>query len=656
VNGGWVGKILFIDLTSGELQQKDTLPYVRNYLGGRGLAARLAWETIPPGTDAFVPENRLIIATGPLTGTLSPTGGRTIMTAVSPRTYPFAWYTHSTLGGWFGPELKYAGFDAFVISGRAAFPVYIEIKDSQVRLVEANSLWELDSYQTQLCLKERLHPQAQVLAIGPAGENLVRFATVQHAEENAAGHSGFGAVWGSKHLKAIAVKGTGSVPVARPEALLEEISHYGVFKTVPTGGALEGSGSLKRRPICSQACTFNCLVSSYEQAADGRLVPGQCVGSYLMAIRGNQNKLKATYYTGGGVEVPAGRSFGLCEEVALKESCNRLGLDLWHRLVMQPWLVACEQHGIHQIRGFPIAPADVFWYENFQEQLAHRRGLGELLADDLRRAMDALEGELPPDLIDLGRRLEFGFGFPAHREGRFWDEEPLPFWVISAMMYASESRDPTIGTHQSVLLLADLVLENRALARQQLRLVSQKTWGDPEALEPSFENKAPVAIWCQNMHMLIDSLPLCDFAFPQVIRPFRDRQDWLESQDISGDLDLDLRLLRAVTGVDYNRLELTLFSERAVTLERLMLARFGRSRLMEEQLAPHFQLPCRADGTLIDPQGFSRLLDEYYSARGWDLKTGWPQPEQLIGLGLEEAVEEIEGLYKERFGISYQTP
>ena len=652
---GWVGKILFVDLSSGESKLRDTMPYAHSYLGGRGLAARLAWEEIPPRIEAFDPENRIIIATGPLTGTLSPTGGRTIMTAVSPRTYPYAWYTHSTLGGWFGPELKYAGFDALVISGRAGTPVYLEIQDEKVRLVNAagyigdvpsaSDLWGLDTYQTQLRLKERLDPKAQVLAIGPAGENRVRFATVQHAEENAAGHSGFGAVWGSKNLKAIAVRGTGSVSVAQPEALLDEVSRYGVFKTVPVGGALEGSGAHKRRPICSQACTFNCLVSSYEQTADGRLVPGQCVGSYLMAIRQNQNQMEATHYKGGGVEVPAGRSFGLCEEVTLKESCDRLGLDLWHRLVMQPWLVACTQRGITELRGHPIAPSDVFWYAGFQEQLAHRQGLGALLADDLRRAMDELEGELPTDLIDLGRRMEFGFGFPAHREGRFWDEEPLPFWVISAMMYASESRDPAIGTHQSVLILADLVLEDRELARKQFRTVSKKTWGYAEALEPTFEDKAPVAIWSQNMHMLIDSLPLCDFAFPQVVRPFKDRQDWQNSEDITGDLEIDRRLLKAVTGIDYSREELTHISERAFFLERALLARAGRSRELEETLAPHFQLPCRADGTLIDEDGFSRLLDEYYTARGWDLERGWPQSGQLKEMGLEDVALELEKLH-----------
>ncbi len=123
---GWQGKILEVDLTSGRIASRDTLAY-REYVGGRSLAARLAWESIPPDVDAFHPENRITIATGPLTGTLAPTTGRTVMTAISPRTYPRPWYTHSTLGGWFGPACKYAGYDAIVIHGQAASPVYLDI-------------------------------------------------------------------------------------------------------------------------------------------------------------------------------------------------------------------------------------------------------------------------------------------------------------------------------------------------------------------------------------------------------------------------------------------------------------------------------------------------------------------------------------------------
>jgi aldehyde:ferredoxin oxidoreductase len=188
------------------------------------------------------------------------------------------------------------------------------------------------------------------------------------------------------------------------------------------------------------------------------------------------------------------------------------------------------------------------------------------------------------------------------------------------------------------------VLEERELARRQFRIVSQKTWGYLDALEPTFENKAPVAIWSQNQHMLIDSLPLCDFAFPQVVRPFKNREDWLSSEDISGDLDLDRRFLAAVTGIDMSRAELNRISERAFTLERLMLARAGRSRKMEEGLAPHFKLPCRADGTLVDEAGFSRLLDEYYLARGWDLELGWPTTDLLKSLELENAMAEVDEL------------
>jgi aldehyde:ferredoxin oxidoreductase len=200
---GWTGKILDVNLTTGSIHTRDTLAYVPDYIGGRGMASRIAWEEIPPGTRPYDPENRIIVATGPLTGTLAPSSGRTVITGISPRTYPVPWYTHSTLGGWFGAELKYAGYDAIVLHGRAAAPVFLEIQDGVAQLIKAQSLWGRDARETQFQLEEQLGQGAHTLAIGPAGENLVRYATVQHAEENAAGSSGLGAVWGSKNLKAI---------------------------------------------------------------------------------------------------------------------------------------------------------------------------------------------------------------------------------------------------------------------------------------------------------------------------------------------------------------------------------------------------------------------------------------------------------------------
>jgi aldehyde:ferredoxin oxidoreductase len=635
---GWVGKILDVDLTTGKIRTRDTVKYAADFIGGRAMASRIGWDEIPTGIDAYDPENRIIVTTGPLGGTLSPTSGRTVMTGLSPRTYPWPWYTHSTLGGWFGPELKYAGFDGVVIHGRAASPVYLEVQDGEARLVDATDLWGLGAMKTQLALKERLSQQIQVLTIGPAGENRVRFATVQHAEENAAGHSGFGAVWGSKNLKAIAVRGTGGVLVADPDALLREVLQVGTARTSPSVGVLREGGTKAHRPVCSQACTFNCYISTYRRTPDGRLAPAWCIGP----IWRSESGMALTHYDAGGVQVPAGKNFAMPKEVALHELCNDLGLDLWFRLVMQPWFMRCKQLGIDEIRGYPIEPESAAWFERFMHQLADREGLGDILAEDLIRAMDELAGELPEELIRLGRELEFDFGFPAHREGRFWDEEPLPFWVISAMMHASASRDPTIGTHQSSLLHADFVLADPELASRQFRVLSEKVWGYPDALEPTFENKAPVALWSQNQHMLIDSLPLCDFAFPQLIRSMDSLEEWQNAQDITGDLDLDRRLFASVTGVELTREEMDQVAERAFTLERAMLARAGRSRKLEETLAPHFKLPCRADGTLIDEVGFSQLLDEYYSARGWDLELGWPQAEQLRELGLADVIPALE--------------
>jgi hypothetical protein len=639
MNCGWVGKILDVDLTTGIVRARDTAPYARDWLGGRALAARIAWEELPPNAGPYDPENLVVVATGPLTGTLAPTTGRTVIASVSPRVYPKPWYTHSTLGGWFGPALKYAGFDALIIRGQAASPVYLDVRDDDARLVDATDLWGRDARETQLALKDRLGAEVQVLAIGQAGENLCRFATIQHAEENAAGVSGFGAVWGSKRLKAIVARGTGGVGVADPLALLAEVRAAGKFKLTPNHAALyPGDEMRQRRPVCSQSCTFNCHLGNYGRRRDGRVVPGWCVGGldWLGGVG-----ITSIKYSGGGVEMPAARNFDRADEAELLDLANSLGLDVSFRHTMMPWFVRCRQLGVDTIRGHPVEPDSPAWLTSFARELAEREGLGAIFADDLRRAVDELEGELPEELIHLGRAIEYHWGFPPHREGRFVDEEPLPFWVISAMMHASETRDPAIGAHQSSLLLADFLLVDRELALRQFRVLSDKVWGRPDAFEPTFENKAPVAIWSQHQHMLIDSLPVCDFAFPQLIRPLAGPEEWRATADISGDLDVERRLLVAVTGVPFTPADLALIAERAFTLERLLLVRAGRTRSLEEALAPHFALPCRSDGTSVDAAGFSRLLDEYYDARGWDREFGWPKADLLERLGLTEATSEV---------------
>ncbi|MCW4021250.1 MAG: aldehyde:ferredoxin oxidoreductase, partial [Candidatus Bathyarchaeota archaeon] len=218
VNYGWIGKILQVDLTGHRVSKLDTKKYAEAFIGGRGVAARIAWEELPPNVDAFDPENRLIFMTGPLTGTLAPTcGGRMVVCGAAPQAYPTTHYTRSNMGGFWGAELKYAGYDGVVVYGQADEHVYIWVDNGKVEIVDAKDLWGLDTFETQEALFERHGRGTRVVCIGPAGENLVRIAVIHSEIENAAGQGGFGAVMGSKNLKAIAVRGAGEVAIARPK-------------------------------------------------------------------------------------------------------------------------------------------------------------------------------------------------------------------------------------------------------------------------------------------------------------------------------------------------------------------------------------------------------------------------------------------------------
>lgn len=148
-------------------------------------------------------------------------------------------------------------------------------------------------------------------------------------------------------------------------------------------------------------------------------------------------------------------------------------------------------------------------------RIAHRKGeLADTLAEDLRRAGESLRPYLTKDLLRLPEALEFGFGFPAHREGRLWDPEPSPFWIVSMLVHVGENRDPAIGTHSAYLFLAYFMLDDKEAFFKKFRPLARRLWGSEKAVEPGYECKAPVALWCIKRHMIIeDSLPMCDMAF-----------------------------------------------------------------------------------------------------------------------------------------------
>jgi len=210
--GGWAGKVLRVDLSTGKSRIEDMVEKYKDVLGGTGLGYQVLWDEVPPGTKPLEPANKIIFGTGPLAGTGAPCNGRTAITTIWPTCWPKPLVATGHMGGQFAGELKYAGYDAIVIEGKADRPVWLSITDGKVEVKDARSLWGQGIRRTTVEISQQLGPEAVVAAIGQAGENLIPMSVVMNSVSHSAG--GVGSVLGSKNLKAIAVRGTGSVHIA----------------------------------------------------------------------------------------------------------------------------------------------------------------------------------------------------------------------------------------------------------------------------------------------------------------------------------------------------------------------------------------------------------------------------------------------------------
>jgi hypothetical protein len=244
---GWAGKILRVNLDNGSITTEDTSKYVK-YTGGIGFGYKVIFDEAPTA-DPFSPENRIVFAVGPLTGSLAPSSGRSEVISISPHVYapgskrPLV--TRSGFGGYWGAELKFAGYDAIVVHGRARKPVFINVHNETVTLEDAQPMWGKDTFETQDMIKAMVGDEkVQIAVIGPSGENLVRISPIIHRIGNAAGQGGFGAVMGSKNLKAIAVRGTNGVQVADKKNLIEYVRSVREFQPGPLGSTPLSTGPL----------------------------------------------------------------------------------------------------------------------------------------------------------------------------------------------------------------------------------------------------------------------------------------------------------------------------------------------------------------------------------------------------------------------------
>lgn len=607
--GSW-GQILRVNPSTGAvIRQPFPETDRRSYLGGAGLAARILYDETGAATEPLGPDNPLVFAVGPFTGTRIPMTGRHHVAARSPLT---GLWGESDCGGAWGWELKAAGWDALVVTGQAAKPVYIWIDGDKVEIRDAAHLWGVDCYAIEGQVRAETSPQAQVTSIGPAGERLVLLAAIMAdgTHGRAAGRCGMGAVMGSKRLKAIAVRGARRVAVHDDEALKASLRqavpmikggttrmhNYGTI------GGLESIHSIGDLPI------KNWRLGEWTDGARATSGPrlAETIGNGNYACKGcmvgcgREVKVTAGPYAGvdgAGPEYETAAAMGsLCMNddleaiAAANEVCNRLGIDTISAGAAIAFAMECREKGLLADEdGLDLSWGSGATVVELCGRIGRRQaGLGELLGHGVRWAAREIGG-LAVEYAVHSKGLEL----PMH--------DPRAYFGMGA----SYATSPRGACHLAGLTHAF----ERARALEE--------YGFPEPHDRfAGERKGELAASSQDLMCLLDSLKICKFAMFGGLSP-----------------TLLLGWLNAVTGWDMDLPEFKRTGERISNLKRLFSVRLGATR-KDDTLPPRI-LTLKRGGVgapdALPPLG--RMLADCYQHRGWD-EFGVPTAQTLERLGL----------------------
>ncbi len=589
---GWMGRLLWVDLTSGS-GRVEPLPVdlASAYLGGRGLGARMLFGLVPPGLDPLAPENPLILAVGPLTGTKSPTSGRASLTTKA----PLSGAIHdSNVGGQWGYRMKRTGFDAVIITGRAQVPVYLEISETGAEIKPAAGLWGRDTVDTTRILKERVGSTASVLSIGPAGENRVLLASILADGSRSLGRGGVGAVMGSKNLKAVVANGQRPIEAADPERF--EFVVYEANKQVKahpvTSKALPEFGTSVLMNIMNEAGAlpaYNHRKTVFEGADE---ISGEAIAGRILIKRsacygcriGCGRVTRTSRSEGHGPEYETvwalGAQCGISDLEAVTEAnhlCNRLGLDT----ISVGSTIACAMELAESGR--------------LQADLGF--GRAGLLVELVRQTA---EGR------DLGAEIGLGSRRLAARYG-------APDLAMQVKGVELPAYDPRGMKAQGL----GYATSNRGGCHLRGNMLGPEILGSPKMIDRfSFRGKAGLLIVLQHTAAVLDSLSVCKF-----------------SHFALGD-EFFARLLSAAAGQEFRAQDLQRIGERIWNLERLFNLREGFTRA-DDTLPPRILNEAPAEGpSRGQTVDLDLMLDEYYRFRGWD-PAGVPTPPKLRELGLD---------------------
>ena len=628
----YAGYILRVNLDEESIH-KEPLPetLVRQFIGGRGFVARILYDEIAPGTEPFDPQNLLIAATGPLTGHFLPASGKTHFGTKSPAT---GGYADSNLGGHFGPQIKYAGYDVLLIKGRAQKPSILVIDDDKVKIRPAESLWGQGSLTTEKQLKNELGEDFQILSIGPAGENLVRFACISHDFGRQAGRTGVGAVMGSKNLKSIAVRGTKSIPVADlDKAYAKGKEAYQKVKAKPgfEGWTPEGTAGITNwtnEVGVFPTRNFQTSFAEHHQDINGKAVIERlkitdkgCFACPTPCGKYGHTKTAAGSAHVEGPEFETIALFGgncvlkTVEEVASANYlCDELGIDTISAGVVIGWAMECFEKGIlsRDDVGRDIGFSDLDSVVFLLNKIASREGIGDLLAEGVK--------------IAAQRTGHDSDHFAIHVKGLEWsgyecrNAPSMMLAYMTADVGAHHNRAWVLGHDMAGAWtnVHDLIASETEIAAQPKAIIS--------------DHSAAYVIESQHKRSLFDVLGNCR----------------LQMMELGFEAEEYAELYSVITGDKKSWQELINVSERIWHLTRAFSVReidgFGRHldfpppRMVEDPIedGPN-------QGHYLSKADIEKLLNWYYTARGWNGK-GIPTQQTLTRVGLVDVAEDMQKL------------
>lgn len=611
-------KILKVNLSSEEiLTEMIEEEILRKFVGCWGLALKILYDSLPPGIGPLEPENPLVLMTGPLTGiSLVPAGNQTSLATLNADTGFTAGRSHTH--GFFGPNLKGAGFDGVIVEGAADKPVYLWISEGSAEIRDATELWGKDTHETERIVKKMVgEPKASVAAIGPAGENLCAGAWIANDENHSFGHSGVGAVMGSKKLKAIAVYGSEEVPIADEERLKEITKkwiHSLMFEYPPTKRRQKGGIArteyefLKKRSLVSAK---NFTEVSPEEFGKGmskhKITPKPCFGcpigcSYdVEIVEGPYKGYKASLSGGGEGMEGAASLCGVYNADAvfyLTDLCDRLGFESSTIGSTIALCIECYEKGLlskEDTDGMELKWGDPNLVESLLRKAAYREGkLGRLLALGPKRAAEMISEEALKFAVHIK-----GAGMNMHDWRACWG-------ILFGQIVGGGSGWPAPG--------ADYIPEPD-LGIPQLQ--NPLEWRD----KPETARKTGMKKYWD------DSTGVC----------------WFATWGVPNALVYTSEAVSAVVGWDFTPEDALLVGERLMNLERAFNIRRGLTPADDIEVSPRLLEPPSAGlakGRSLAPH-LRGMVMEYYRAMGWDEKTGKPLRSTLRRVGLEEIIQDI---------------